>query len=79
MKKSNFLWDVRHPEHEPVRVEAPDRLRAIAEAAHAWGITMWTGVAHGCEARKIGPAPVKKLPQKKSRRRNGVCNTVISD
>lgn len=68
MDKPKFLWDVMHPEHELVRVEAPDRLRAIAAAAHVWGITTWTSVAVGCEVRKAGPAPAKKPAQRKSRK-----------
>lgn len=65
MEKINYLWDVKHPEHEEVRVEAPDRLHAVVEAAHAWGVLMWTSVARECETKKIGPAPAKKAPPAK--------------
>lgn len=60
MEKTLFLWDVEHLEHEKARVEAPDRLHAIVEAAHAWGVLMWTSVARECKTKKIGPAPARK-------------------
>lgn len=65
MEKTLFLWDVEHPEHEKARVEAPDRLHAIVEAAHAWDVLMWTSVARECKTKKIGPVPAKKPAQKK--------------
>lgn len=62
MDKTNFLWEGTHPDYDPVRVEAPDRLHAVAEAARAWGVPAWTSVARTCEVRKIGPAPAQKTP-----------------
>ena len=59
-KNQTFLWDVAHPEHETVRVEAPDRLHAIVEAAHAWEIMKWTSVARACEVTQIGPVRTGK-------------------
>ena len=61
--KKQFIFNVEHPEHEPVRVSAPDRLHAIVEAAHAWGVTMWTDVARECSASILGEAPKKPAPR----------------
>lgn len=59
-KNQTFLWDVVHPEHETVRVEAPDRLHAIVEAAHAWEIMKWTSVARECGVALLGPVRAGK-------------------
>ena len=60
MEQARFVWEVEHPEHEKVQVEAPDRLHAIVEAAHAWGIKKWTSIARACAVDLIGPAQKKK-------------------
>ncbi len=59
MEVKMLLWEVSHPEHEAVRVEAEDRLHAVVEAAHAWGIVRWTDVARECKAELLGEAPKK--------------------
>ena len=67
MVKEMLLWDVKHPEHEEVRVTAPDRLNAIVGAARIWGVP-WTSVGRECETKKIGPAPAEKAqPAKKKK------------
>jgi hypothetical protein len=58
-----LLWEVWHPEHERVQVEAEDRLHAVVEAAHAWGVTMWTDVARECSTSILGEAPKKPTPR----------------
>ena len=59
--EKQFIFNVAHSEHETVRVSAPDRLHAIVEAAHAWGIVKWTEVAREC--RTILAGEVQKPSQ----------------
>lgn len=51
-----YLYIVRHPQHGEARVTAEDRLHAVVEAAHSWGIMKWSGIARACEVEKQGPA-----------------------
>lgn len=67
-----LVWDVGHPEHETVRVEAQDRLHAVVEAAHAWGIVKWTDVARECKAEIVGETKEKpKRPAGKPSQKKG--------
>lgn len=57
--EKQFIFNVAHPEHETVQVTAPDRLHAVVEAAHAWGIVTWTDVARECQTMLVDEAPRK--------------------
>jgi hypothetical protein len=65
-----FIWNVEHPEHETVKVEADTRLNAITTAARLWGVP-WTTVARECRANAIEqlekPKPV--LPAKSGKKK----------
>ena len=47
-----YLFTVRHPQYGEARVTAEDRLHAVIEAAHSWGVMKWSGIARACEVIK---------------------------
>lgn len=53
-----MIYRVSHPEHPTVEVAAVDKVRAIGEAARAWGMTKWTAVARECEVAELRPMPL---------------------
>lgn len=80
-----YLFTVRHPQHGEARVTAEDRLHAVIEAAHSWGIMKWSGIARACEvirgekaleeqktAKKKPSGAARQLPSKQgSQKRKG--------
>ena len=47
-----YLFTVRHPQYGEASVTAEDRLHAVIEAAHSWGVMKWSGIARACEVIK---------------------------
>ena len=73
--EKQFIFNVEHPEHETVRVSAPDRLHAIVEAAHAWGIVKWTEVARECRTILAGEVQKPSQALRASSPRGGAKDT----
>lgn len=69
-----YLYIVRHPQHGEARVTAEDRLHAVVEAAHSWGIMKWSGIARACEVEKLGPAPEKAKKRAAKRSMKGAAH-----
>lgn len=71
MDKVKYEYAVKHPQYGEAKVTAEDRLHAVVEAAHSWGIMKWTGIARDCEIIRLGPAPEepKKRGTKKTAKR----------
>lgn len=69
-EREKFRYKVVHPQHGEARVIAEDRLHAVVEAAHSWGINKWTSIARACEVEKLGTAP-KKPAAKRTRAKKG--------
>lgn len=66
-----YLFTVRHPQHGEARVTAEDRLHAVIEAAHSWGIMKWSGIARACEVVKGEKAPEKPYQALRARSPRG--------
>jgi len=67
MEEMKYRFIVRHPDYDEICVEAQDRLHAIVEAAHIWGVLMWTSVARECETERMDPAKKSVGKRQKTR------------
>lgn len=70
-EREKFLFKVKHPQHGETSVTAEDRLHAVVEAAHRWGIMKWTSIARACEIVNLGPAPKEQEKPKKRTAKRG--------
>jgi len=67
--KQFYIFEIKHPEYGETKVIAEDRLHAIVEAAHKWGVIKWTYIARDCECARLGPAPEKKRAPKRTEKK----------